>query len=62
MRPIERDFIEAAAAKKTLELAKSAPGATLGITQFLRGGAIRWAEEILGTTLEAFEKKKGGSK
>lgn len=63
MKPIERQFIEAAAEKKSAELAKVAPGSDIGITQFLRSGGIRWAEEILGTTLEAYEKKagKGGS-
>lgn len=62
MVPIEREFIEEAAKRKSAELSRLVPGTTVGITQFLRQGGIRWAEEIMGTTLEAFAKKKGGGK
>jgi hypothetical protein len=46
MKPCEQRFLSDAA------------GAS-GVPRFLRSGGIRWAEEILGTTLEAYEKRQG---
>jgi hypothetical protein len=58
MRQIEREFLEMAAMKRNLELAKETPGATVQLGPLMRVRAIDWAQQVLGQTLEEYEREK----
>lgn len=65
MRGVEKRYLETAAKRKTADISRDTPGATVGLGPLLRGGGLRWAEQILGLTLEEFEAQekrgKGGN-
>lgn len=58
MRDIEKRYLEAAAKRKTADISRDTPGATVGLGPLLRGGGLRWAEQILGLTIEEFETQE----
>lgn len=56
MKQVELDYITEAASKKSKDLSDQVPGMQIGVGPFLRGGALRWAKEILGLSIEEFDK------
>lgn len=58
MRGVEKRYLEAAAKRKTADISRDTPGASVGLGPLLRGGGLRWAEQILGLTIEEFESQE----